>query len=196
MSRSTVREAVRSLVTLGMVEVRTRAGTRVRPEWSWNLLNRDVLDWMMSVGTRDKHVLASIVETREMLEPEAAALAASRASVVEVAAISKAYEEMVIAAEAGDIEATIRADRSFHLAILLATDNPILMAFDTAIDAVLGLLFQVAAIDHREIFKANLKNHRRVLEAIRMRQPEEAAQAMRDTIGFTSRSLRKTILKD
>ncbi|MCK5934854.1 MAG: FadR family transcriptional regulator [Fulvimarina manganoxydans] len=192
-SRSTIREAVRSLVTLGMVEVRTRAGTRVRPKNAWNILNQNVLGWMTSASGQDKALLQAIDEAREIFEPQAAALAARRASRSDVAAISRGYEGMAVAVEADDAQAAILADREFHLAILMATDNPILMAFDTAIDAVLGLLFEVAAAEHWEVFRANLENHRRVLEAIRDGNPEEASQAMRDTIGFTRRSLRKHV---
>lgn len=194
-SRSTVREAVRSLVTLGMLEVRTRSGTSVRDRRHWNLLDRKVLGWMMANGANVALLVAAIDEAREIFEPSAAALAARRATRQEVAAISAGYEGMVVAAEADDIEGAIQADRDFHLAILEATANPILMAFDTAIDAVLGLLFQVAAADHREIFKQNLANHRRVLEAIRHGEPEEASQAMIDTIRFTRKSLSRHVLK-
>lgn len=195
-SRSTIREAVRSLVTLGLLEVRTRAGTRVRPKQAWNVLNQNVLGWMTSADSEDRELIQAIDEAREIFEPHAAALAARRASRSDVAAISRGYEGMAVAVEADDAQAAIMADREFHHAILMATDNPILMAFDTAIDAVLGILFQVAAAEHWEVFRANLENHRRVLEAIRDGNSEDASQAMRETIGFTRRSLEKHVFSN
>lgn len=194
-SRSTIREAVRSLVTLGMLEVRTRAGTRVRPRHCWNVLDRTVLGWMMQEGADAAVLIAAIDEARSVLEPQASALAAQRATRAQVAAIAAGYEGMAVAAEAGDVEAAISADCEFHLAILKATGNPILMAFDSVIDAVLGILFNVAAADHRQIFAQNLENHRRVLEAIREGRAEDASAAMLDTIQFTRRSLKRHVLK-
>lgn len=193
-SRSTVREAVRSLVTLGMLEVRTRAGTRVRPHHCWNVLDRAVLGWLMQGGADVGLLIAAIDEARGVFEPQAAALAAQRATRAQVAAIAAGYEGMAVAAQADDVEAAISADCEFHLAILKATANPILMAFDSVIDAVLGILFNVAAADHRQIFTQNLENHRRVLEAIREGRAEDASAAMLDTIHFTRRSLKRHIL--
>lgn len=194
-SRTTIREAVRSLVTLGMLEVRTRAGTSVRPRHFWNILDRSVLDWMMQDKGNVAGLIAAIDEAREVFEPHAAALAAQRASRADVAAISAGYEGMAVAAEADNVEDAILADREFHSAILKATGNPILMAFDAAIDAVLGILFTIASADHRQIFKQNLENHRRVLEAIRTGDAEEASRAMIETIQFTRESLRRHVLK-
>lgn len=195
-SRSTVREAVRSLVTLGMLEVRTRAGTRVRPQHCWNVLDRTVLGWMMQGDANVAVLIAAIDEARGVFEPHAAALAAQRATRAQVAAIAAGYEGMAVAAEADDVEAVISADCEFHLAILKATGNPILMAFDSAVDAVLGILFNVAAADHRQIFAQNLENHRRVLEAIRGGRADDASAAMLDTIQFTRQSLKRHVLKN
>jgi GntR family transcriptional regulator, galactonate operon transcriptional repressor len=188
-SRTTLREAIRTLVALGMIEVRTRHGTRVRPRGDWNILNRDVLLWMTSGEGVDAELCAAIDEARELIEPGAAAMAASRASSRDIAAIHRAYADMAIAADLEDVDAAIMADRAFHLAILTATKNPILGAFDSALDAVLGLLFEVATETHFENFRNNLVNHRHVLEAIERGDPSGASAAMRETILATRRHL-------
>lgn len=190
-SRTTLREAVRTLVALGLLEVRPRTGTRVRPRRDWNLLNRDVLAWMTPEDGFNPELSAAIDEAREVFEPAAAALAATRASRRAVTRIRMAYDDMEAAAARDAIRDAILADRAFHLAILSATGNPILEAFDTAIDAVLGQLFRVAIENHMENFRRNLANHLRVLEAIERNRPEEARQAMLDTIWFTRRHLEK-----
>lgn len=190
-SRTSLREAVRTLVALGLLEVRTRIGTRVRPRQDWNLLNRDVLAWMTPEDGFNAELSAAIDEAREVFEPAAAALTATRASRREVTRIRMAYDDMESAAASGSIPDAILADRAFHLAILSATGNPILAAFDAAIDAVLGQLFRIAIENHMENFRRNLANHLRVLEAIEQNRPEEARQAMLDTIWFTRRHLEK-----
>lgn len=188
-SRTTLREAIKTLTALGLLEVRTRHGTRVRPRRDWSLLSRDVLRWMQPVEGVNVELSSAIDEAREVFEPAACALAAVRADRREITRIRLAYEAMEQAAENDDVEAAIQADKDFHLAILAATGNPILEAFDTAIDAVLGLLFKAAIERHMESFRKNLANHLRVLEAIEQRRPEEARQAMLDMIGFTRRNL-------
>ncbi|SDI74319.1 FadR/GntR family transcriptional regulator [Alloyangia pacifica] len=190
-SRTTLRESIRTLVALGLVEVRTRIGTRVLPRKHWNLLNRDVLRWMMPLDGFNVELMGSIDEAREVFEPAAAAFAAERASRSAVTSIRVAYDKMAAAAESGDVVAAIRADREFHLAILSSTGNPIIEAFDTALDAVLGQLFRVAIEMHMENFRNNLINHRNVLDAIERKDAAAARQAMLDTIWFTRRHLER-----
>ncbi len=190
-SRTTLREAIRTLVALGLVEVRPRIGTRVLPRKHWNLLNRDVLRWMMPSEGFNVELMGSIDEAREVFEPAAAAMAAERASRSAITAIRVAYDKMEAAADSGDAVAAIRADREFHLAILASTGNPIIEAFDTAIDAVLGQLFRVAIEMHMENFRNNLVNHRNVLDAIERKDAATARQAMLDTIWFTRRHLER-----
>ncbi|MET3587918.1 DNA-binding FadR family transcriptional regulator [Pseudorhizobium tarimense] len=134
-------------------------------------------------------ILQSIDEARRIFEPASAALVASRANRRQLIEIETAYARMEDAAERGDAQAAILADREFHYAILKATGNPILEAFDSALDSVLGLLFSVTA-NHMENFRANLGNHLAVLEAIRMKEPERAEGAMMDTINFTTNKLK------
>lgn len=188
-SRSTVREAVRTLIALGMVEARPRLGTTVRPRGDWALLHRDVLRWLSPPEAPDPGMLIAISEARRVFEPSAAALAATRATGAEVAALRGAFAAMEAAARRGSVEAAIWADRAFHLAVLEATHNPVLRAFDSAIDAILGVLFHITT-NRMDGFRDNLDNHRRVLEAIAARDPEAARRAMADTIGQTEDHLR------
>ncbi|WP_165612508.1 FadR/GntR family transcriptional regulator [Limimaricola pyoseonensis] len=188
-SRSTLREAVKTLVALGMVEVRTRHGTKVLPRRNWNILNRDVLLWMTSDGVINAELCKAIDEAREVIEPAAAAFAAKRASNIQIMEIRRAYGDMALAAEVSDLDGAIRADRAFHLAILAATGNPILEAFDSALDAVLGLLFVVATDAHLQSFRSNLVNHCHVLEAIERHDASAASAAMLETIWFTRSNL-------
>lgn len=191
-SRTTLREAIKTLVALGMIEVRTRHGTSVRPRRDWSLLSRDVLRWMMMPEAGFNVELSSAIdEAREVFEPAGAALAAARANRRQITRIRLAYEAMELAAERDDVAAAIQADKDFHLAILAATGNPILEAFDNAIDAVLGLLFKAAIEVHMDSFRKNLANHLRVLEAIERHEPEQARQAMLDMIVLTRRHLEK-----
>jgi GntR family galactonate operon transcriptional repressor len=191
--RSSVREAISRLVGLGMVTSAPRRGTIVSERSNWNTLSRDVLRWLMESKKSMPGILEAIDEARRIFEPASAALVARRATRLQVIAIETAYAAMEGAAEQGNPEAAIIADRAFHLSILEATGNPILEAFDTALDSILGLLFGVTA-NHMENFRANLGNHLSVLEAIRRGDEASAENAMLDTINFTTRKMREAKL--
>src|SRR6266542_3023286 len=76
-SRTAYREAIRILAAKGLVEVRPKVGTRVTPRDHWHLLDPDVLSWMFE-HEPDERLLESLFELRKVVEPEAAALAATR----------------------------------------------------------------------------------------------------------------------
>lgn len=191
--RSSVREAIAALVGHGMVTASPRRGTVVNERVSWNSLNRDVLRWLMQNKANQPEILEAIDEARRIFEPASAALVARRATRLQLIEIETAYAQMEAAADAGDSLAAIQADRNFHHAILKATGNPILEAFESALDTVLGLLFSVAA-NHMENFRANLGNHLDILEAIRKGNANEAEAAMLRTINFTTERMKSAKL--
>jgi GntR family galactonate operon transcriptional repressor len=169
--RGVVREAIKILAAKGLVTVGPRHGTRVRPSRDWNFLDKDVLAW--AGGCRHDHrLLLSLEETRRIIEPAAAALAAERATTAERQAISDAYEAM--AAQSEDLALAVRADREFHLAILDATHNPVLGSFRSGLEAILDVVF-VAAMPG---LGPNLPNHEAVANAIEVGNAPEARAAM------------------
>jgi GntR family transcriptional regulator, galactonate operon transcriptional repressor len=77
-SRATVRDAVKVLSGKGLLRTARRYGTRVRRIEEWNLLDGDVVSWHDPSHPRIKRIFAETTELRTILEPAAAALAASR----------------------------------------------------------------------------------------------------------------------
>ncbi|MDL2401834.1 FadR/GntR family transcriptional regulator [Rhizobium mayense] len=179
-SRTSLREAMQYLAALGMIRSRTRAGTTVLPRENWNYLDPLVLDATLRLGNDDRfHV--SLIEARQLLEPAAAAQAAANANAHHLFRISKAFEEMV-EANARDNEAWSRADLEFHTAIIRASGNWVYLQFATAIRAALLASFRLtnrASQSHEQA----IAMHQDVLEAIRMRRPDEARSAMERLIG-------------
>src|ERR1700738_2566839 len=90
--RNAVREAVKILAAKGFVRTERRAGTIVRPESRWNLLDPEVLTWMLSAAGNRDHLLDELSELRSIVEPMVAALAATHASAMERLRIFEAYE--------------------------------------------------------------------------------------------------------
>jgi DNA-binding FadR family transcriptional regulator len=179
-SRTSLREAMQYLAALGMIRSRTRAGTTVLPRENWNYLDPLVLDATLRLGNDDRFH-ASLIEARQLLEPAAAAQAAANANAHHLFRISKAFEEMV-EANARDTEAWSRADLEFHTAIIRASGNWVYLQFATAIRAALLASFRLtnrASQSHEQA----IVMHQEVLEAIRMRRPDDARSAMERLIG-------------
>src|SRR5450631_2106866 len=76
-SRTAYREALRILAAKGLIDARPKIGTRINPRSQWNFLDTDVLECIFDTEP-DAHILNALFELRDLVEPAAAALAASR----------------------------------------------------------------------------------------------------------------------
>lgn len=179
--RGVVREAIKTLAAKGLVSVRPRHGTHVRPRHEWSLLDRDVLSWLVGKDEPDRGLLLAIQEVRSIIEPAAAALAAERATRNDRWRINTALAAME---NAKDQASAVAADKAFHLAILDATHNPVLQGFRGAIDTILGTVFTVA-VGSASWFRENLPNHVAAARAIESGEPEKARLAMEQVLGYT-----------
>ena len=129
-SRTVLREALRTLTSKGLIESRPRVGTRVRPKPAWNLLDVDVLDWYSRVAPAMDFAL-KLQEMREMIEPYAAALAAASHSDATFASLDAAHSAMLAAR---NVDEWVRADLQFHLSVLAACSNELLIPLGTLIE--------------------------------------------------------------
>jgi GntR family transcriptional regulator, galactonate operon transcriptional repressor len=179
--RGVVREAIKALAAKGLVSVRPRHGTHVRPRHEWSLLDRDVLSWLVGKDEPDRNLLLAIQEVRSIIEPAAAALAAQRSTRNDRLRINAALTAMETAK---DQASALVADKAFHLAILDATHNPVLQGFRGAIDTILGTVFTVA-VGSASWFRENLPNHAAAARAIESGEPEKARHAMEPVLGYT-----------
>src|ERR1700676_95524 len=91
--RNAVREAVKILAAKGFVRTERRAGTIVRPEFCWNLLDSEVLNWMLSSAANRDNLLDELSELRSIIAPTVAALAAPHASAMETLPICESYDQ-------------------------------------------------------------------------------------------------------
>jgi GntR family galactonate operon transcriptional repressor len=131
-------------------------------------------------------LLLAVQEVRSIIEPAAAALAATRATKKDRQQINAALAAM----ETSDSQATATAaDKAFHLAILDATHNPVLQGFRGAIDTILSAVFVVAVDSIDGWFEGNLPNHAATARAIEKGDAEEARHAMEQVLGYTQSKL-------
>lgn len=188
--RSTLREAVRVLVSKGMLEVSPRNGTRVRPRADWRRLDSDLLRWTFELAP-DPVLLNDLIEARRIVEPEAAALAAERACAADLVALEQAFLAMQ-AALPKDMAACVAADVAFHTALLSATGNSVLREFEAMIAAALDRAFRLSTTAAVVTYERTLSAHRAVYEAVRSRDPTAARRAMLELLAVAEDDIRKT----
>lgn len=179
-SRSVVREAVRVLESMGMVESRRRVGVTVQPAKNWNVFDPRLIRWRIESGDRTAQLL-SLSELRQGFEPAAAALAARRADPHQCRTMAAAVSDMVVHGRSGDLDAYLLADKTFHQTMLEASGNEMFCALNGVVAEVL------AGRTHHGMMPdvpnpAAIELHDEVARAIRMRDQAAAEQAMRAII--------------
>src|SRR6478752_547706 len=123
-SRTAVREAVKVLAAKGLIVSRPKTGTHVRERVYWHMLDPDVLAWRLEAKPGDEFFM-TVFETRRLIEPAVAALAATRATEAEIAELEAAFARMEESV-GHDMETYIEADIRFHEVILVGCHNELL----------------------------------------------------------------------
>jgi len=177
-SRSILREAVKMLTAKGLLRARPRQGTRVLPEAQWNLLDPDVLRWLLE-RKFSPSLLIEFTQIRLAVEPEAAALAARVAGPAEKAAIQSAIQRM-LAAERGEDE-PLDSDIAFHVAVLNASGNRFYAQLSELIESALRFSIKLTN-RYKGVRLASVADHKKVADAVIAGEPVRAAAAMRNLI--------------
>src|SRR5580765_3353389 len=138
-SRTVVREAVKVLAAKGLIVSRPKTGTHVRERRDWHMLDPDVLIWRLEAEPDDEFH-RTVLETRRLIEPAVAALAATRATEEEIAELEAAFARMSETATT-DMEAYIEADVRFHEAILMGCHNELLTHLGSTLRGVFRAAF-------------------------------------------------------
>ncbi|WP_181188234.1 FadR/GntR family transcriptional regulator [Actinopolyspora mortivallis] len=120
-SRSVVREVVRTLASIRLVVGRQRIGIVVRPRAEWNTFDPALIRWLLEVDRTNQ--VRTLVELRTAVEPVAAGAAAHRAEAGQVEELTRLAGRMRELAVEGDLEGFLEADVAFHSLVLSASGN-------------------------------------------------------------------------
>src|SRR3954467_6228576 len=182
-SRGVARECIRGLEERGLVTVKHGRGATVQAEQRWDVLDPDVLGALLDSG-RGAAILGEYLESRRILEIEAAGLAAERAQPVHLTALSDAFDRMEAAAvrsvdSPAAEELYHQADIAFHRALIDATGNRALGSLTEPIHrALIAARRPLARPDVR--LERSLPEHQRILAAVAQANAEAAREAMRE----------------
>lgn len=173
-SRLTVREAMRSLSSQGVIAVVAGVGSSVQPVESWTSLDA-LMRYRSAHGGDD--VAVQLVAVRRMFETEAAALAAAHITDHDIETLASCVDAMRAASEAGDVGAFVEGDLRFHDLIMRRSENIFLATLFAPLTRILAdRRAQTSRVP--EIQRNAIVEHGRVLDALRARDAVAARAAM------------------
>ncbi|MDQ0814316.1 DNA-binding FadR family transcriptional regulator [Streptomyces sp. B3I7] len=181
-SRSVMREAVRVLESMHLVESRRRVGVTVRPKDDWNVYDPQVIRWRLAGADRPRQ-LRSLTVLRSAIEPVAAGLAARHATAGQCAALTDSALGMVATSRGHQLEGYLLHDVAFHRVILTASGNEMFARLGDVVAEVLS-----GRTHHDVMFEdpdpAAVTLHVRLAEAVRARDARAAEDLTREiTVG-------------
>jgi GntR family transcriptional repressor for pyruvate dehydrogenase complex len=180
-SRPALRETIHTLVGLGLLEVRHGQGTYVRALTSATAIRPDVVSLLLqSESLKDLH------DIRRILEPELAARVAERATEEELDELEASLDQMEHAL--GRAESTYESAWAFHRGLAQAGGNP-------ALATIMAILYEMLRTAEAPLYeqhfdmRRDIDEHRRLLSALRSREPATARAAMLEHIRIVADGL-------
>lgn len=170
-SRSSIRDAIRSLELVGLVEPRQGAGTVVRE------ISTDVLVTpLSSILAHKRQLVGELLEFRKMLEPALAARAAAHATAEKLVEMDKILQRQAEKLSLGEL--AIEEDSEFHYSIAMASGNSVVLR---VLDILMDLLRETRArsLQRKGRPEKSIAGHRKILSAIKRRDAGAAETAMR-----------------
>jgi GntR family transcriptional repressor for pyruvate dehydrogenase complex len=186
-SRPSLREAIHKLVSKGLLSTRHGGGT-----WVTDRLESHFADPWQDLVNGHPLLHRDLLEFRQMLESEAAQLAADRATDVDLRRLDAMYEKLDQVYAGDDLAACIDADVAFHQAIADAAHNVLIGHLSASLMRVIHghVSNNLAHLQARpQRWDQLQKQHRAIWQAIRENRPKDAAQAASDHIEFVRQSM-------
>jgi GntR family transcriptional regulator, transcriptional repressor for pyruvate dehydrogenase complex len=173
-SRSSIRDAIRSLELMGMVEPRQGAGTIVR-----EITPNSVANPLANALKRKEQLMSELLDFRRIIEPPLAARAATHASIEEISEMEDILERQKMKLRKG--ESTIPEDSEFHYGIAMASGNSVVLK---VLDILMDLLRETRerSLQAEGRPQKSLAGHRRILAAIKRHDAQAAKVAMQQHI--------------
>jgi DNA-binding FadR family transcriptional regulator len=178
-SRTVLRESVKTLSAKGLLNSKAGVGTRVRERSAWNMFDPDVLGWHLEAGI-DKRFLRDLADIRLAVEPRAAALAAERRPDESIAILRESVARM--RSFGSDTLEFADADLRLHLDVATVSGNPFMRSIGAVIEAALRASFRLSAPTEEKEREVTLATHQQIVDAIAARDSLAAAAAMTSVI--------------
>jgi len=182
-SRNTVREAIRALVSINVVEIRRGAGTFVSRK-------KGIADDPLGLTfIKDKEKMYSdLIQIRFMLEPPIASLAAQNATAEDIEKLGQLCDEVEELLLVG--KDPVEKDIEFHTQIAKCSKN---MVVPTLIPIINAAITVFTHINEHKVVSRTIENHREIFEAIQAHHCNDAQDAMMLHLSYNRNKLRKNM---
>lgn len=170
-SRGSVRDAIRSLELIGLLEPRQGMGTVVREPPADVLVKP-----LAAVIVQKRKLVGELLDVRKIIEPPLAGRAARHATASQIAEMEQILERQKEKVLRGEM--SIEEDSEFHYRIALASDNSVVLRI---VDVLMDLLRETRerSLQTRGRAEKSLAGHRRILAALKRHDPAASEAAMR-----------------
>jgi GntR family transcriptional regulator, transcriptional repressor for pyruvate dehydrogenase complex len=187
-SRATVREALRILESEGLIEIRQgrRGGSSVLQ------LGTEPIERSVGMFIRGKRIrLQAVLETRGAIEPAAARHAAEHRTDEDLLELERCQQRVEEASRDNDVAAYVQANLDWHVQVVRASHNELLIAFIAAVAKAVYVESDIEGFNSGEVREAVVRAHRRVMDAIREGDGEAAARRMQRHVSAYMDNVRK-----
>jgi GntR family transcriptional repressor for pyruvate dehydrogenase complex len=180
LSRATVREALRILEGEGLIATRIgRNGGSAVARPTSATIERSVGIFIRSQRIR----LEAVLETRAAIEPSSARYAALHRTDEDLVELDRCHAELERASAANDVPAYVKANLEWHVQVVRASHNELLIAFISAVSQPMYEATDLEGFNSPEVRNAAIQAHRRVMAALRAGDGDAAARRMERHIG-------------
>jgi GntR family transcriptional repressor for pyruvate dehydrogenase complex len=186
-SRTVIREAIKTLHAKGLIDLRQGVGTFVRA------INGEQISGPLTMLLRTNGItLENLHQVRIILEVEIARVAASEATGAEIARLQELLTESERVMD--DPGAFAEGDAAFHHALAEFSHNPLLVML---LDSIGGLMrdVRISVSKYPDLFRLIVPDHREILESVKAKDPSRAQQAMRHHLE-NARKIQELYLRD
>jgi GntR family transcriptional repressor for pyruvate dehydrogenase complex len=186
-SRGTIREALHILEHDGIVRIKKGPGGGLFLS-EGNLVQ--VIDSIFFTMQWEKISFDTLIETRKPLEDKIARLASVRAEEEDIQEIEQILKKM----EAPDLshDLFVQYDTDFHVALAKAAKNKVLLMFMVAVKDLHNRVVDYSEL-HDHLFPAAREYHRKILDAVKDKDPDRAAEMMAEHLDYFEKHFRNHV---
>jgi len=186
-SRATLREALKGLSLMGVIQIKQGEGTFIREDINARLISQP----LRFLPPSESDLMLELLETRQAIEPMAAKLAAERAEEKDMCEMREALEEMKSHLSLTDTSRTSASDLAFHLTICKASKNSIIYQVERSIQKMLLNTMKTTIFIPSAVGTA-MAYHERILAAILNHDSDEAFAATLEHLEKVSYNVRES----
>lgn len=175
-SRNSLREAMKILSAMGVVEIKRGDGTYICSEMKTSVFDNAVFGILYEMSTDDE-----LQELRQIVDEEVARLAMQKVTKEEIKALRTNIGEMEQALQAGDYDQTEKLDFTFHQMLIDACKNKFFIRLMQGVYAIFEKSI-INTVEYEKEMSRVVEHHQKILRCVEEKDTEHIAQVIADSL--------------